>query len=231
MKEYFVDSSDDKSIPMIWCHECEEINLWAYWQGSLNAKILLVGQDWGSPYDKTAANVMSNIRAMKSGADVSYMQGNDSKTNNNLKILFSVLDYDIEKKEEDLFFTNFVLGYRNHGFSGGRLNDWEETSAHFFYELVDIVEPEIIICLGKFTFLGVLYAFGQKKKISNYNRFIESDENPINVELKNKKTISVYAVAHCGIMGTMNRNGRKSSDNLDKQKEDWRRICKKITWR
>lgn len=33
---------------LVWCDACKkEINLWSYWQGSLNADIMLVGQDWG----------------------------------------------------------------------------------------------------------------------------------------------------------------------------------------
>ena len=37
---------------LYWCKECEEINLWTYWQGrnQLDADILLVGQDWGNPW-------------------------------------------------------------------------------------------------------------------------------------------------------------------------------------
>ena len=36
-----------------WYDGCEEINLWTYWQGRgcLDARIMLVGQDWGSPGD------------------------------------------------------------------------------------------------------------------------------------------------------------------------------------
>ena len=32
-----------------WCDECQEVNLWNYWQGHghLDARIMLVGQDWG----------------------------------------------------------------------------------------------------------------------------------------------------------------------------------------
>ena len=43
----------DKSVYLTWYDYCEEINLWTYWQGrgSLDAKIMLVGQDWGSPAD------------------------------------------------------------------------------------------------------------------------------------------------------------------------------------
>ncbi len=232
VREYFQNSSGTKkSIPLKWCEACEEINLWAYWQGSLNAKIMLVGQDWGCPYDKTANNVMANIQAIKSGLNVSYMHNNNSTTNKNLRTLFGTLGYNIDEKQKDLFFTNFVLGYREKGFSGGKLREWEEASSKFFGELVDIIEPEIIICLGKFTLAGVLNTFGKKKAVNNYNLFIESDENPISVTLHSEKQIKIYGMAHCGAMGTMNRNGKTSCNNLDKQINDWHRILKDIYWR
>ena len=38
----------------IYVHKCKyegkRINLWSYWQGSLDADILVVGQDWGCFY-------------------------------------------------------------------------------------------------------------------------------------------------------------------------------------
>ena len=38
-----------KDTQLYWCEDCEEINLWTYWQGrgNLDAKTMLVGQDWG----------------------------------------------------------------------------------------------------------------------------------------------------------------------------------------
>lgn len=39
------------SIKLLGCDFCEEINLWSYWEGGrdhLDAKVLLVGQDWGT---------------------------------------------------------------------------------------------------------------------------------------------------------------------------------------
>lgn len=58
-----------------WCDECQEVNLWNYWQGHghLDARIMLVGQDWGCPWDAGAAAVMRNIQAMNCGQSVSYM--------------------------------------------------------------------------------------------------------------------------------------------------------------
>ena len=40
------------------CSQCEEINLWTYWQGGidcLDADILLMGQDWGT-YNESLIN-------------------------------------------------------------------------------------------------------------------------------------------------------------------------------
>ncbi len=232
VREYFKNaSSQNNGIQLQWCDECKEINLWTYWQGSLDARILLVGQDWGCPSDASAKNVIANIHAINNGADVSYMRCNDSKTNFNLRILFRELNYDIDTKEKDLFFTNFILGYRKKGFSGGNLSEWKAVSKVFFYELVDIIRPDVIICLGKFTFIGVLAALGKRKSIGNYNCFIESGENPISLKLNDGKLVKIYGVAHCGTMGTLNRNGKTSCESLEIQKEDWRRILKDISWR
>jgi hypothetical protein len=44
---------DNEPVYLTWCDACKEINLWTYWQGrgNLDARIMLVGQDWGSPAD------------------------------------------------------------------------------------------------------------------------------------------------------------------------------------
>ncbi len=48
---------------LVWCDACKkEINLWSYWQGSLDAKIMLVGQDWGCPFDKSFSSTMAEIQ-------------------------------------------------------------------------------------------------------------------------------------------------------------------------
>ena len=58
-----------------WCEDCKEINLWTYWQGRnhMDAQIMLVGQDWGCPWDKPAMAVMENVKAMNGGKAAHYM--------------------------------------------------------------------------------------------------------------------------------------------------------------
>lgn len=223
---------------LLWCEDCKlEINLWTYWQNSLDARIMLVGQDWGCPWDNSSEETMKRIRSVNDGAGRLFFPAcNDNgiwTTDRNLGELFKVLGYDIWQKQPDLFFTNFVLGYRNHGTSGPFRQKWLRDDASYFKRLAEIVEPETIICLGKNTFEGVMFALtGKMERIRGFNRFLDSGENFRTVTLPSGKHASVYAVAHCGTIGTMNRNrGKKAEDgsNLSSkeiavQKQDWKRI-------
>lgn len=220
-------ADDLQKLRLYWCDDCEEVNLWTYWQGrgNLNAKIMLVGQDWGCPWDPNYQPTMDQVRKANQNYEYDYLNNNPSPTDANLARLFSELGYDITKPCEDLFFTNFILGYRNKGLSSGYQKSWAEHDKGFFHELADIIEPKVILCLGRSTFEGVLSAFDVKldTPIKDYNDFIESKCNPVAVTLENSGTAYVFALAHCGAMGTLNRNRKKSAD-LTNQIEDWRKI-------
>ena len=221
---------------LLWCKECErEINLWTYWQNSLDAKIMLVGQDWGSPWDDGAKETMQKIQRANVCREPFFpvLTGkNVNPTDSNLEKLFHVLGYDVTKKEPDLFFTNLIFGYRDHGTSGPFRQKWIRDDAPYFKRLAEIIEPEVMICLGKSTFEGVVYALtGQMKHVKGFNRFLDSGDNYQDISLDSGQTIRVYAVAHCGTIGTMNRNRgnqrpaqKISSADISRQVEDWGRI-------
>ena len=91
--------------------------------------------------------------------------------------------------------------------------------------MAEIIEPRVILCLGRSTFEGVLASFGEQFNIKaeSFNHFIESTDNPVLVQLSNGKEVYIFALAHCGVMGTLNRN-RKKCAGLDKQILDWKKI-------
>jgi hypothetical protein len=239
-QSYFARQGEQCADPvkLRWCEYCKlEINLWSYWQNSLDAKIMLVGQDWGCPCDESSLSTMQRIRQVNEGTGEAFFPDFDGAsiwtTDNNLAVLFQILGYDIHKKQPDLFFTNFVLGYRNHGTSGPFRQKWLRDDAPYFKRLAEIIEPETIICLGKNTFEGVMFALtGKMERIRGFNRFLDGGENYRAAALPSGKPVRVYAVAHCGTIGTMNRNrGKKAEDgsNLSSkeiavQKQDWERI-------
>ena len=217
---------DGKNPRLSWCDACQEINLWTYWQGrgNLNAPILLVGQDWGCLRTKDGEACIRKIQLAPDGPIPNYMAGNDNPTDKNLVRLFQeALSISVEKPNPKVFFTNFVLGYRNEGTSGGFKPDWIRHDQAFFRELAEIIEPQVILCLGRNTFEGVLTAFSKQVQIGAYNHFIESNQNPVPVMLNSGKTAYVFALAHCGVMGTLNRNQGKDKI-LNTQIQDWKRI-------
>lgn len=215
-----------------WCEDCKEINLWTYWQGreNLDARIILVGQDWGCTRGADATAVMSNIRSMNAGKPVPYMLGNGNPTDQNLITLFREIGYEINSptsSNQALFFTNFVLGYRDKGSSGKFQKSWAKHDAPYFATLATIIQPEYILCLGRDTFESVLMAFQESPStpIRSYNRFIESDRNPVTISLLNQRPMRVFALAHCGKLGTMNRNrGQENKLSLQCQINDWHKI-------
>lgn len=87
------DPSDEgEELGLYWCEDCKEINLWTYWQGrgNLNAKIMLVGQDWGSPWDEGSQNTMLQIQRANQGSEYDYLSNNPSVTDNRLIQLYSL---------------------------------------------------------------------------------------------------------------------------------------------
>lgn len=216
---------------LVWCDACQEINLWTYWQGrnAHRVKILLVGQDWGSVYTEKTKNWVKKMCSTPRGEDFPYMEGNKSPTDQNLVELFKTIGYNVDKNEEknrELFFTNLVLGYRNGpNISGGYDPAWGRKDGAYFRELVDLLDPEYLFCLGQTTFRAALAALGVTcPRLSPYNDFLRSEQNPVHVVLDSGTEAKICALAHCGGMGTNNRNDKIAMDKryrLDRQKVDW----------
>ena len=224
---------------------CKEINLYTYWQGlgyeqkTPHIKYLLVGQDWGNPF-LGRDDFIDRVIAINNGHEEPYYEKAVFDTDDNLVELFKVLkdsegkpDNIDTKRYDDLFFTNFCLGYRKGKESGGMAKELIKKDAEFFKRLVEILEPENILCLGRLTFECV---FDTLKRDENqkpegfggtYNGFIEKNKS-IEVEYEENKTTRTFPLAHPGYMGILNRINKKGTvkEGLEKQKEDWMKIGK-----
>lgn len=130
--------------------ECNEINLWTYWQGigCLSPKILVVAQDWGNPltkaFSKTVARIKTINESLKQNEDISELLyiNKPHPTDKNLIELFSHIGckgIDITKRQKDLFFTNIVPGYLMSSKNSSQYNNsWikDQRVKDFFYRLV-----------------------------------------------------------------------------------------------
>ena len=223
---------------------CQEINLYTYWQGlgyarkTPHIEYLFVAQDWGSLFKTKYSNFIADIEAINNG-NHNILYNDKSKTSSNLIELFKELGYDNIKKDDiskcrhdELFFTNFCLGYRTGpesglGKDGFKISRKEfETemmkSANLFRKLCNILEPEKILCLGQSTFINVYKALtgDEARKFDSrvegkFHAFLDN-HNQIIVRCGNVDT-KVYPLAHCGGPGTAMRK-------LEIQKQDWKKI-------
>ena len=183
--------------------DCDELGAWSRWHGDLDAKILLIGQDWGD-----------EKYFIKNG-------GRDSDNNptcKNLKALFQEIGFELgtatpeTPSPKGLFFTNAVLGIKSRNMSAPIKTEWLWHSIeHFTRELIEIIEPEIIITLGKNAFRALQFIWKELPHEEPMNKLNERNF------WVNEGKILLFPRFHCGGLGLRNRV-------FDKQKEDWRRI-------
>ena len=204
---------------------CQEINLYTYWQGfgyaknTPKIKYLLVAQDWGNLFRRDPKDNQGFLKMNKTGewiapySEIPKRNGTDT----NLIKFFEILGYDLTKRHDDLFFTNFCLGYRSGNETGGMTKEILMNDSAEFKRLCEILEPENILCLGKITFEAVVEALtGDAININEkYGDFI--DKNPFFPAECGEIESKIFPLAHCGVMGSFNRR-------FEKQLQDWERI-------
>lgn len=180
--------------------KADHIGPWSKWQGNLNAKIMLVGQDWGS--EKYYRDYKGNHK-------------DDSITNVRIKEAFELIGIEVgypssPNRNAPCFFTNVVLGLKQGNKSNPIKRNWvKEHAEEFLKPNIEIIDPRIIITLGKPAYESVAGIYGLKKE--NLAKII--DKNPF--ELVDDKLL--FAMYHCSPLGCINRTWKQ-------QKKDWTKI-------
>lgn len=218
--------------------QLQEVNAWTYWQGVgvRNPKVVIVGQDWGSAlasekYFKAIDDMITEGVAHHD--DVCYFKyvpeiyngGKDFATDVNLAKGLKYLGYKdvLHKRYPDLFFTNLIPGYRKSDKStSGFKSLWVTTEVkENFRALIEILQPQIVICLGKDTFKHATKIMGIKNALGkmSWDEYLNEQENPIEVEVDADRFTFFFAMPHPGYFGVLNRI--KYGQTID---EDWKKI-------
>lgn len=195
--------------PILASFDSEHLGPFTRWHHDLNAKVMVVGQDWGC----------SKNYLRQGGKDVA------SVTNKNLRHLLRsvspLLDPGIPpgdggpgQDDSGLFFSNAVLC----------IKDGEDTSyvpaacrrncRQFLRRTIDLVEPHVVVTLGGSAYEAVLTAYGLKPPAS-LTEALSTPGVPINARS------CAVPVWHCGGTGTANRA-------LVRQVVDWARVAARL---
>jgi DNA polymerase len=185
-------------------YDSGEIGPWSLWQGTLNAQLFVVGQDWGDTlyFEKWQ------------GKD----QPSGNPTNENLQRLLEVIGVQVGKPREYqaqiAFFTNLILCLKSGGLQAPVKDDWFiNCSREFFKPLVEIIRPRAIIALGKKVSEWILNLYdigypknGTMSKIMRHSPYQLIDST------------ALFPLYHCGA-GSVNRNR-----SMSEQIADWVRV-------
>ena len=228
----------------------EEHNLWTYWQGRgvRNPKIMVVGQDWGSI--EQSEKYYEYIKNHPDAKVVSYVQirednptlnGSEFTTDKELYRFFKdYLGYsDICKKHYDnLYFTNLIPGYRDSNRSTGSSSEAQKGVTgrviEDFQKLLQILKPQVIICLGRLVGESIAKAYDNKAKVTkngSFNKYLDEqldikNPKPIELNIGDGHCAKMFTISHLGSLGKANRTRYFNENGINKTVEDdWKVVA------
>ena len=183
--------------------DSQHIGPWSRWQGNLESKLMVIGQDWGT------------VGYFRKWRGLDQPRGNP--TNDNLiELLLSIgiriNNPGIEQKGE-VFFTNAVLCLKEGNLQSPIKPEWvRNCGERFLKPLIEVIHPKIVVALGEKAFKAAVEAYNLQIKWSKYKELVEADSISL------QEGVSLFPVYHCGarIMNTHRNKGA--------QVKDWRKI-------
>lgn len=182
----------------------EEIGPWSRWQGNLNARLMVIGQDWGD-----------NVTFERNGG----VSRSNNPTNRTLIRLMAAAGLHLGPPEatgsgaREAFFTNAVLCLKTKGgLQGDVQRIWfDNCGTKFLLPLIRLVNPPFVVTLGERAYRVLEELFHLP-----YRPFRQMVEDPTGISIR--ETTRLFPRYHCG-----NRILR-THRNMEQQLADWTRL-------
>jgi len=182
------------------CFECDYVSPWTKGGKNVDAKVMIVGQDWAS------ADMLERDPPDNQMAVLGFDQ--DLPTNKNLNEL---LERYFSLKRGECYLTNLFPFIKQGAASANiPMEDLVWSAREFTREEIRIVSPNLVICLGLRTFHALM-------RVANL-RGSPRMEQAIATSFKLENAM-VRCVAHTGAFGTNNRS-------RDRVEDDWRKLAR-----
>lgn len=185
------------------CLDSNQIGPWSRWQGNLDAKLMVIGQDWGT----------TRYFEKWEGLD----QPTGSTTNEHLMTLLIHIGIKIDRafvaEKGEVFFTNAILCLKEGTLQSKVKSEWfQNCGERFLKPLIELIHPKIVVPLGEKACDAVIKAYNLPVKRSKYKDVVEAGGIAL------PEGILLFPVYHCGarIINTHR--------NMEAQLKDWERI-------
>jgi uracil-DNA glycosylase len=183
--------------------DSDHIGPWSRWQGNLDTKLMIIGQDWGdtgyfqryggretdnNPSNKTIRELLASIETPIPPSSVS------------------------DREASIIFMTNAILCLKEGGLAAPVKREWFNNCGPLYLKpLIELVRPKAVVSLGKYAFEMICQLYNLPKM--TFREVVDRQEGiPL---LKDVLFLPVY---HCSprVLHTHR--------SLAQQKSDWQRI-------
>ena len=176
---------NDQSLINIFENECFYKNIpsiWTDWYNRLDAKIMLVGQDWGPFIDMNKFHKLYiNNQSKENWKDIIEQEKSMTKRLLTKYLVQSAKNFNINISLDDIYITNAIMCARKgNNYRGSNINLKVSTCncSEFLKKQIDIVKPKIILTLGYYPIYSLSMRYGFKicstltETIETYGKFI-----------------------------------------------------------
>ncbi len=176
---------NDQSLINIFENECFYKNIpsiWTDWYNRLDAKIMLVGQDWGPFIDMNKFHELYiNNPSKKNWKNIIEQEKSTTKRLLTKYLVQSAKNFNINISLDDIYITNAIMCARKgNNYRGSNINLKVSTCncSEFLKKQIDIVKPKIILTLGYYPIYSLSMRYGFKicstltETIETYGKFI-----------------------------------------------------------
>jgi uracil-DNA glycosylase len=183
--------------------DSEHIGPWTRWQGNLNTKLMVIGQDWG------------DIRYFINNSGIESPM---NPTNRNLITRLTSIGINLEPLPKysgfcgEVFLTNAILCLKEGGMQGSVKQEWfENCGTRHLKPTIEMVKPKVLISLGTKVYEAIQGLYNLPRM-----RFKDAVENKTGVVILNE--LIYFPMYHCGsrIMNTHR--------SLEQQIGDWSKV-------
>lgn len=203
-------------------YDADEVGSWTRWAGDLEADLMVVGQDWG---------------------DVAYFERNrgldapGNPTSHALAELLAGVGRPLPpsptavaplppggNRGAGVFLTNALLWLKTGGMQALVPEAWfGGDSATFLLEQVALVQPRVVVALGRRAHDALLRAYDLPASAGPFRRAVEAREG---TQLPGVPGgTALFAAYHCGA------RVRNTHRGLDDQRRDWARVARALRTR
>jgi len=183
--------------------DSDHLGPWSRWQGNLDAKLLVVGQDWGGTeyfirhrgFDTPRNPTNRHLRQLLESIGIAVPPPSDTET------------------VGEIFLTNAILCLKRGGLGAPVRTEWfKNCGKRYLQPLIDLIAPQVVITLGRRALDSVLSLYGMPKP----KRLRDAVESRDGVELPGGTLL--LPMYHCGQMVWITH--RRPNQQL----KDWARV-------